>query len=258
MEGMIKVDRHGPVLRVQLNRPEVRNALNDDLIGALYQVFTTVSTDIRAIILGGEGPAFCAGGDLDWMRKAAAYTEEENKRDAMLVSKLWAAVQNCHAFTLANVHGAAMGGGSGLVACCDMAIATEDSKFAFSEVKLGLIPATIGPFVVDKIGKGHARALFATGEVFSAQQAYEIGLVHEVVASKDKEALITKKLRNVLSAGPKAVAGSKKLVLDMPLSYEETAARLAAFRASEEGQEGLAAFLEKRTASFVEQVPEVE
>lgn len=151
-----------------------------------------------------------------------------------------------------------MGGGSGLVACCDVAIATEDSKFAFSEVKLGLIPATIGPFVVDKIGKGHARALFATGEIFSAQRAFEIGLVHEVVASKDREAVIAKKLRNVLSAGPKAVAGAKKLVIDMPLSYDETANRLAAFRASEEGQEGLGAFLEKRTAKFVEAVPESE
>ncbi len=255
---MLKVERNGPVLRVQLNRPEVRNALNDDLIAGLYQVFTTVSPDIRAIVIGGEGAAFCAGGDLEWMKKAATYTEEQNIRDAMMVSKLWAAVQNCHAFTIANVHGAAMGGGSGLVACCDVAIATEDSKFAFSEVKLGLIPATIGPFVVDKIGKGHARALFATGEIFSAQRAFEIGLVHEVVASKDREAVIAKKLRNVLSAGPKAVAGAKKLVIDMPLSYEETANRLAAFRASEEGQEGLGAFLEKRTAKFVEAVPESE
>lgn len=255
---MLKVERNGPVLRVQLNRPEVRNALNDDLIAGLYQVFTTVSPDIRAIVIGGEGAAFCAGGDLEWMKKAATYTEEQNIRDAMMVSRLWAAVQNCHAFTIANVHGAAMGGGSGLVACCDVAIATEDSKFAFSEVKLGLIPATIGPFVVDKIGKGHARALFATGEIFSAHRAFEIGLVHEVVASKDREAVIAKKLRNVLSAGPKAVAGAKKLVIDMPLSYEETANRLAAFRASEEGQEGLGAFLEKRTAKFVEQVPEAE
>lgn len=255
---MLKVERNGPVLRVQLNRPEVRNALNDDLIAGLYQVFTTVSPDIRAIVIGGEGAAFCAGGDLEWMKKAATYTEEQNIRDAMMVSKLWAAVQNCHAFTIANVHGAAMGGGSGLVACCDVAIATEDSKFAFSEVKLGLIPATIGPFVVDKIGKGHARALFATGEIFSAQRAFEIGLVHEVVASKDREAVIAKKLRNVLSAGPKAVAGAKKLVIDMPLSYDETANRLAAFRASEEGQEGLGAFLEKRTAKFVEAVPESE
>jgi methylglutaconyl-CoA hydratase len=253
-EAMIKVERHGSVLRVSLNRPEVRNALNDELINAVYEVFATVSKEIRAIVLSGEGAAFCAGGDLEWMKKAAGYSVEENKADAMRIAKMFAAIRDCHAVSIASVHGYAMGGGAGIISACDVAIATEDSKFAFSEVKLGLIPATISPFVIDKIGKGHARALFATGEIFDANHALRIGLVNEVVSAREKESAITKKLRAILSAGPNAIYGAKKLVIDAPLSTEETATRLAETRASEEGTAGIQAFLNKQAPPFVENV----
>jgi methylglutaconyl-CoA hydratase len=252
---MIKVDRHGSVLRVSLNRPEVRNALNDELIQNVYEVFSTVSKEIRVIVLSGEGAAFCAGGDLEWMKKAAGYSVEENKADAMKIAKMFTAIRDCHAVSIASVHGFAMGGGSGMVAACDIAIATEDTKFAFSEVKLGLIPATISPFVIDKIGKGHSRALFATGELFDASHAFRIGLVREVVPARDREDAVTKKVRAILAAGPEAIHGAKRLVIDAPLSMEETAQRLADTRASEEGKAGIQAFLNKQPAPFVENVP---
>ena len=251
---MLKVDREGAALRVSLNRTEVRNALNDELIDSLYQLFSTLSSEIRVVVLTGEGTSFCAGGDLEWMKKAAAYTEEQNIADALRISKMFSAIRDCRAVTIASVHGAAMGGGSGLVSACDIGISTEDAKFGFTEVKLGLIPATISPFVIDRIGKGHARALFATGEVFGAQKAHEIGLIHDVVPSRERDAAVNQKIRLVLSAGPNAVAGAKRLVLDAPISAEETAKRLAGARASEEGQAGIGAFLEKKTAPFVAEI----
>lgn len=252
---MLKVERLGPVLRVSLARSEVRNALNDELIDAVYSLYSTVSDEIRAVVLEGQGASFCAGGDLEWMKRAANYTEEQNFEDAMRIARMFAAIRDCRAVTIASVHGAAMGGGAGIVACCDIAIATEDTKFAFSEVKLGLIPATISPFVIDKIGRGHSRALFATGEVFGSAHAFHIGLVHEIVSSRDRESAINRRLRAVLSAGPNAVKGAKDLVLDSPLTIEETARRLASTRASAEGIAGISAFLEKRPAPFVEPVP---
>ena len=248
---MLKVEREGAVLRVSLNRPEVRNALNDELIAEIYTLFTTVSTDIRVIVLDGEGSAFCAGGDLEWMRKAAGYTEAENTADALKVSQMFSAIRNCHAVTIASVHGAAMGGGCGMIAACDIAISTEDAKFGFSEVKLGLIPATISPFVIDRIGKGHARALFVTGEVFGSAHALAIGLVHEVAHSGERDLAIHRKIRSILASGPKAIAGARALVNDAPLSAEETARRLASVRASEEGKAGISAFLNKEKAPFV-------
>lgn len=253
-EAMLKVDREGSVLRVTLNRPDVRNALNDELIDSLYQLFSTVSSDIRVVILSGAGSVFCAGGDLEWMRKAATYSESENAADAMRISKMFSAIRDCAAVTIAVVHGAAMGGGSGLVAACDIGISTEDAKYGFTEVKLGLIPATISPFVIDRIGKGHARGLFATGEIFSAQRAMHIGLITEVIPSREIDAMLNQKIRAILSAGPKAVAAAKKLVNDAPLTAEETANRLARSRASEEGQAGINAFLEKKKAPFVSDI----
>jgi methylglutaconyl-CoA hydratase len=253
---MLKIEQNGPVLYVRLNRPEVRNAFNEALIAQIHEVFSTVSRDIRAIVLSGEGASFCAGGDLEWMRAAAGYSVEENERDALKLAKMFAAIRDCHAVTIANVHGGAFGGGAGLVAAVDIAISTEETKFAFSEVKLGLIPATISSFVIPKISAGHARALFATGEIFSASHALSIGLVHEISKQNDREAVINRKLRAILSAGPDAIYQAKKLVLDAPLSLEETAKRLAQVRAGEEAKEGIGAFLDKRTASFVTLVPE--
>ncbi|HLO99441.1 MAG TPA: enoyl-CoA hydratase-related protein [Fimbriimonas sp.] len=252
MKSMITVVQEGSVLRVSLNRPEVRNALNDELIEHLIQVFTTVSPAIRVIVLAGKGPAFCAGGDLEWMQKAAGYTEEQNRQDALRIAKLFGAIKNCTAVTIAVVHGAAMGGAGGLISACDIAISTQDAKFGFTEVRLGLIPATISPFVIDRIGPGHARALFVSGEIFDAERAQRIGLVHDVVPAIELERTVQKKIRGILANGPSASLNSRKLVLDHPLSTEETANRLAATRASAEGKEGITAFLEKRNAAFVE------
>jgi enoyl-CoA hydratase/carnithine racemase len=248
---MLTVESNGPILQVRLNRPEVRNAFNDELIAALTKSFRTVPTGTRAVVLSGEGVAFCAGGDLEWMRRAAAYSEEQNYQDALKLAGLFQSVAECPAVVITRVNGAAFGGGCGLVAASDVAIASDDAKFAFSEVRLGLIPGTISPFVIPKIGAGHARALFATGEAFDADHALRIGLVHEVVTAAGLDEAVERKLKPVLAAGPKAVIASKRLVLDSPLSVEECARRLATARAGDEGKEGVVAFLEKRKASFV-------
>ena len=244
----------GPVMRVALNRPEVRNAFNDELIVKLADVFASVPKETRAVVLSGEGEAFCAGGDLEWMRKAAAYTHEENQRDALRLARLFRSIVDCPAVVLARVAGPAFGGGCGLVAAADIAVASDDSKFAFSEVKLGLIPGTISPFVIPKIGAGHARALFTTGEPFSAQHAFHIGLVHEVVTREQLDEAVSRKLKHIFASGPEAVHQAKRLVKDHPLSLDDAARRLADARAGREGKEGVAAFLEKRKASFVTDV----
>lgn len=247
---MLRVEPDGPLLRVTLNRPEVRNAFNDEVIAELYTVFTEVRTGgIRAIILAGEGDAFCAGGDLQWMRKAAEYTEEQNYEDALKLARLFEAMVNCPAVIIARVQGPAFGGGCGLVCASDVAIASEKALFAFSEVRLGLVPATISPFVIPKIGQGHARALFATGEAFGPEHALRIGLVHEFTNDLDKA--IDKKLKTLLTAGPRAVAEAKKLGWADPLSLEDAARLLAKYRSGAEGKEGVGAFLDKRKASFV-------
>lgn len=245
---MLSIWREGSVLHVRINRPEVRNAFNDELIASLTETFSGVDTDVRAVVLGGEGKAFCAGGDLDWMRRAAAYTEDENYHDALKLGALFGSIATCRVPVIARVHGAAFGGGSGLVAASDIAVATSNALFAFSEVRLGLVPGTISPFVIPKIGAGHARALFATGEAFGADHALRIGLIHEV--AEDIDAAIAKKLEAILAAGPKAIDSAKRLVNEYPLTIEECARRLASARASEEGREGVAAFLEKRKPNF--------
>lgn len=247
---MLIVEADGPVLRVTLNRPEVRNAFNDELIAELTDTFTNLSSDIRAVVLSGNGPAFCAGGDLQWMRKAAGYTEEENYQDALKLAGLFTSMCSARAVIIAAVHGPAFGGGCGLVAASDVALATGDALFAFSEVRLGLIPATISPFVIGKIGPGHARALFTTGEAFDATHALRIGLVHEVTTADVLQDAIDRKLASVLAAGPNAVASSKQLALTQNLTPEACARLLATARAGDEAKEGVAAFLEKRSPSF--------
>ena len=244
----------GPVTRITLNRPEVRNAFNDQLITKLADAFAAITKETRAVVISGEGEVFCSGGDLEWMRKAADYTHEENQRDAMRLARLFRAIADCPAVVIARVTGAAFGGGCGLVAASDIAIASEESKFAFSEVRLGLIPATISPFVIPKIGTGHARALFATGEAFSAEHAFRIGLVHEVVTREQLDEAVNRKLKAIFSAGQEAIQQAKRLVKDHPITLDDAARRLADARAGKEGKEGVAAFLEKRKASFVADV----
>lgn len=245
----------GPVMRVTLNRPEVRNAFNDELIARLADTFAGITKETRAVVIAGEGEAFCAGGDLEWMKKAAGYTHEENQRDATRLARLFRAIAECPAVVIARVTGSAFGGGCGLVAASDIAIASDDSKFAFSEVRLGLIPATISPFVIPKIGAGHARALFTTGETFGAEHAMRIGLVHEVVSRDQLDEAVGLKLKAVFSAGQDAIHQSKRLVRDHPITLDDAARRLADARSGKEGKEGVAAFLEKRKASFASDVP---
>ncbi|HEY3782036.1 MAG TPA: enoyl-CoA hydratase-related protein [Fimbriimonadaceae bacterium] len=248
---MLEVKSDGPVLYCTLNRPEVRNAFNDELIDLLTHTFKNIPAATRAVVLSGNGKSFCAGGDLEWMRKAASYSEEMNYHDALKLGGLFEAIANTRSVVISKVHGAAFGGGCGLVAASDVAIAAEDTLFAFSEVRLGLIPGTISPFVIPKIGAGNARALFATGEAFSAEKALRIGLIHEAGPTDKLDALVEQKLKAVLSAGPDAVWEAKKLALSGPLPLEECAQRLATARASAEGREGVAAFLERRKASYV-------
>jgi len=247
---MLIVNGDGPVLRLTLDRPEVRNAFNDELIAALTQSFEDLASQVRAVVLDGSGPAFCAGGDLQWMQKASSYTEEQNYADALKLAKLFEAMATSHAVIIARVHGPAFGGGCGLVAASDIAIASSEAVFAFSEVRLGLIPATISPFVLRKIGHGHARALFTTGEAFDAERALRIGLVHELTTADSLDHAVERKLKAILAAGPKAVASSKELAMSDPLSLEAAARLLAKARSSEEGKEGVSAFLERRPASF--------
>lgn len=250
MDPMLTVESNGPVLRLTLSRPDVRNALDEALIARLSEEVLNLSPDVRAIVIEGEGKAFCAGGDLAWMRRAANYTEEQNYHDAMNLANLYHGIVACPAVVIAKVHGASFGGGCGLVAACDVAIAADDSLFSFSEVRLGLVPATISPIVLPKIGAGHARALFATGEVFDASRALTIGLVHQVCASDDLEPAVRRVVGSVLAAGPQAVAASKRLATEPPLAKADSARLLARTRAGAEAREGIAAFLEKRTPAF--------
>lgn len=249
---MLRVEIEKSVAHFTLDRPEVKNAINDELIAQLTKSFAQLPFDVRAVVLSGEGGAFCAGGDLQWMRRAANYSEQQNFEDAVKLANLFQAIVDCPAVVIAKVQGPAFGGGSGLVAACDVAVAADTALFAFSEVRLGLIPATISRFVIPKIGAGNARALFATGEAFGADRALRISLVHEVVSSDELEIAVEKKLIAVLAAGPRAVATSKWLAQQPPLGTPEAANLLAKARAGDEAKEGVAAFLDKRKAEFFE------
>jgi enoyl-CoA hydratase/carnithine racemase len=248
---MLNVESNGPVLRVTLNRPEVRNAFDDELIAQLAAVFEHVAEEVRVVVVSGAGETFCAGGDLNWMRRAAGYTVEQNEADALNLARLFQSIVDCHAVVIAKVKGAAFGGGCGLVAAADVAVAARDTKFSFSEVKLGLVPATISPFVLPKIGPGHARHLFTTGEIFEADHALRIGLVHDAVVQADLDAAVAKRVRNVLSSGPQAVASAKRLAQREPLSLAAAARLLSETRAGDEAREGISAFLDRRKASYV-------
>ncbi len=247
---MLDVTRDGAVLRLTLARPEVRNALNDELIAALSDAFTNLDPEVRVVVLRGEGKSFCAGGDLNWMRKAANYTEEENYQDALKLANLFKAMTDSRAVVICGVQGAAFGGGSGLVAACDVAVAVEGTTFCFSEVRLGLVAATISSFVLPKIGAGHARALFTTAEVFDALHAFNIGLVHRICPEDELEKQVEDYVGLVLQNGPESVAISKQLAIHGPHDIDTASRLLAQVRASEEGREGVAAFLDKRPASF--------
>ena len=242
----LRVERDGEILRVTLARPERRNAFDAALIAELAEVFVDVGR-ARAVVLAGDGASFCAGADVEWMRAAADLDYEGNLRDANALRHLLESIDRCPTPVVCRVQGHALGGGAGLVACADVALAAPDAVFAFSEVKLGIIPAVVSPFALARIGSGAARRYFVTGERFDAETALRIGLVHEVAAELD--AAVERVLGELLSAGPKAARAAKKLVLERP-DGPDTARRIAEQRKSEEGQEGLRAFLEKRPPSW--------
>jgi methylglutaconyl-CoA hydratase len=237
----LRLERAGPVLRVTLARPERRNAFDAALIAELTSAFSDAG-DARAVVLTGEGPSFCAGADVEWQRASIDLSYDENVEDATRLLRMLETVHGCPAPVVCGVHGYALGGGCGLVACCDAAIAAPDAVFGFTEVKLGIIPAVISPFVAAKIGSS-ARRLFTTGERFDAQTALRLGLVDEV--AEDWDAAVERVVGALLTSGPLAAREAKRLVLEPPARAElpHVAARM---RTSAEGQEGLRAFLEKR------------
>jgi methylglutaconyl-CoA hydratase len=241
----LRVERDGPVLRVTLARPERRNAFDAALIAELTEAFGDVG-DARAVVLAGDGESFCAGADVEWQRSAIDLSYEDNVEDALRLYRMLDAIDSCPAPVVARVQGYALGGGSGLVACTDAAIAARDAVFGFSEVKLGIVPAVISPFVLPRIGQD-ARRYFLTGERFDAETAQRIGLVHEV--AEDLDGAVEKVVGELLTSGPEAARAAKALVRDRPTP--EDAARIAArLRSGAEGQEGLRAFLEKRPPSW--------
>ena len=242
----LRIERDGEILRVTLARPETRNAFDASLIAELSEAFVDVGT-ARAVVLAGDGRSFCAGADVDWMRASVDLDVEANVADANAMRRMFEAIDACRAPVVAAVHGHALGGGIGLVACSDIALAHSATTFAFSEVKLGIVPAVISPFALRKIGESAARRYFVTGERFDAETALRIGLVHEV--TDDLDSSLAGILAELGSAGPRAARHAKRLVLERP-DGAETARRIAERRASEEGQEGLAAFLERRRPSW--------
>ena len=242
----LRVERDGPVLRVTLARPGRRNAFDADLIRELTEAFADVG-DARAVLLSGDGASFCAGADVEWQRSSIDLSYDENVEDALRLYRMLETIDSCPAPVVARVNGYALGGGSGLVCCTDIAVAAQDAVFGFSEVKLGIIPAVISPFVFSRIGTAAARRLFLTGERFDAQTALRVGLVNEV--SEDSEAVTERLVGELLTSGPEAVREAKRLTRERPGGEE--AARIAArMRTSAEGQEGLRAFLDKRPAAW--------
>ena len=243
----LRVEQDGDLLRVTMARPERRNAFDAELIAELTEAFGAVGDEVRAVLLAGEGKSFSAGADVDWMRSSIELSYEENVADARRLRKMLETIDSCPAPVVARVHGHALGGGCGLVACADIAIAAPDVLFSFAEVKLGIIPAVISPFALAKIGGAHARRYFVTGERFDAATALRIGLIHEV--ADDPDAAVARIVAELRTAGREAARQAKKLVLERPDGLG-TERRIAQRRTSEEGQEGLRAFLEKRDPSW--------
>ncbi len=246
--------RDGPVARLRLNRPELHNAFDAMLIAALTGALEAVARDdsVRVVVLEGEGASFSAGADLNWMRGMAAASEADNRDDALALARLMRTLDELPKPTIARVHGAAFGGGVGLVACCDIALGAPEAKFGLTESKLGLLPAVISPYVIDAIGPRQARRWFATAELFDAATALEIGLLHAVVPAAELDSAVERQIALLLKAGPVASAQAKLLVRRVAREHDrdrldaDNAALIAKLRVSEEGQEGLGAFLDKR------------
>ncbi|KAF1708027.1 enoyl-CoA hydratase-related protein [Pseudoxanthomonas sacheonensis] len=258
MSELLEQQREGAVLRLRLNRPALHNAFDAALIAELTAGLTAAGADagIRVVVLEGAGASFSAGADLNWMRGMAAASEAENRQDSLALARLMRTLDELPKPTIARVHGAAFGGGVGLVACCDIAIGVPGAKFGLTESKLGLLPAVISPYVIAAIGARQARRWFATAEIFDAQTALQIGLLHQVVAAEQLDAAVQRQIDLLLEAGPLAAAGAKSLIAriiatpDGQAQDQANATLIAGLRVSPEGQEGLSAFLDKRSPSW--------
>ena len=253
--------RDGPVEYLTLNRPDVRNAFNEDVIAELTAWAAAAHADgaLRVVVIAGAGKTFSAGADVQWMAKTVGYTQEENLRDAAAASAMFASIDALPVPVVGRVQGAALGGGAGLAAVCDIVVAEDSAVFGFTEVKLGILPAVISPFSLAKIGRSAARELFLTGARFSAARAREIGLVHAVVPASELDAAVDGYVREILTAAPEAIAAAKALIREVwgrPLDEARpiTAQAIASRRVSAEGQEGLRAFLEKRKPTWNSEV----
>ena len=252
------IDDHG-VARVRLNNPDKHNAFDDEIIGELTEAFVAIvdNSNVRVMVLGSEGKSFSAGADLEWMKRMASYSYDENLRDASALALMLKTLNEIPQPTIARVQGAAFGGAVGLVSCCDMAVAASAASFSLSEVKIGLVPATISPYVIAAIGQRAARRYFVTAERFDAHRALQLGLVNEVVDAEQLDQEIDRLINTLLANGPEAVTGAKQLVFDVagkPIDQQlidATCETIAAIRVSEQGQEGLQAFLERRKPQWI-------
>ncbi|HYO74989.1 MAG TPA: enoyl-CoA hydratase-related protein [Thermoanaerobaculia bacterium] len=254
----LQVEHSNGVLTVTLHRPEVHNAFNDELIAEAIDLFSSIDTSAsRVVVLKGTGKNFCAGADLNWMSRMVSYTRDENVRDSSLLAKMYALINECPLPVVGRIQGAAIGGGVGLVSVCDIAITTRDSQFGLSEVKLGILPAVISPYVIAKIGQTHARALFLSGERFTSERALRIGLVHRVEESeRELDAAVYETVTQLKTSGPEAVRECKKLIAHVAShqladAIPYTIDAIATRRVSEEGQQGMQAFLSKQLAPWI-------
>src|SRR2546425_3609387 len=258
--NMLKIDIHQKAAFVLLNRPDVHNAFNGELVLRVTEAFAELGQreEVRVIVLAGNGKSFCAGADLNWMKRMVQYSHDENFDDARAVGRMYLTIAKCPKPVIARVHGAALGGGAGLVAACDIGIAIESVQFGFTEVKLGIIPAVISPFVIARVGPGRAREFFITGERFLAPVAMNIGLIQHVVSHEPAlDALIDSKISQILTSAPGAITAAKELVFgvaarNLESSLEFAAERIALARAGAEGQAGMRAFLERQKPPWIE------
>jgi methylglutaconyl-CoA hydratase len=254
----LELEIDGPVARVWLNRPELRNAFDGLMVSELRRVLFDLrnSDAVRVVVLGGRGPSFCAGADLQWMKAMAGFSREDNLREAQALADLFFTVYESPMPVVARVHGTALGGGAGLVAACDIPVAALGTQFGFTEVRLGILPAVISPYVLRKVGESAARELFLTGERFEAVKAAEIGLIRAAVPEADLDGAVEGRVQELLKAGPRAVAEAKALIREVAFRRVEDVQRytveaIADMRVSAEGQEGMRAFLEKRKPSWL-------
>lgn len=254
----VKIIKDGPVARVSFCRPEIHNAFNDTLIYEMTDLFKALKEDkeVRVVILTGEGKSFCAGADLNWMRRVKDYSFEKNYEESLALADLLYLIYTMPLPIIGRINGAAIGGGTGFVSVCDIAVAAESAKFSFSEVKIGVVPACIGPYVIKKIGEGYAREFFISGERIGAAEAYRIGLVNKYYPDARLDEEVEKLTNMILSSGPNAIKMAKELISNVPLMTPDeyrpfTAEMIAKLRKSDEGQEGMDAFLNKRKPNWV-------